>query len=234
MDILSLPLDRIDYNLGKMALTIALRTLENNEQYSYQWFGTIFRGMPTRFKDYDMCWWAYNNDPDLVGSFPDEHQYYNMFYKLNDRTTVWLNDVPVKLRDSRMCNKFLEMNSGGDRSMQLGDVPIHLRTFEMCESCFKKSVGTIIYFPPEYITYEKCLATAKGITSIFPDDFLKVVPLEFQTDEFWVAYVSNNWYHRKNILDFVPMHLRNDEFVKQCSQTDNWWANLLINHVWTT
>ena len=54
MDILSLPLDKIDHNVARWGLANALNTLGNHKQYSSQWVDIIFENMPGQFKDDEM------------------------------------------------------------------------------------------------------------------------------------------------------------------------------------
>ena len=233
MDILSLPLEEIDYDMAMKTLIMALHALEDTQQYSYQWFSNIFRDMPMKFKDEQMCIWAYNNNHDLISTFPTEYKTYDMFFNLPDNTYLWLNDVPMVYRDEAMCNKFLDMKGGiGDKSMNLGYVPGNLRTRELCYKHFEKSVNTLIYIPGEYITYEMCLDAAERHSSLVHSDFIRVVPQEYQTDDFWRIYVANHWYFKRYILDYVPQHLRNDEFIKKCNDTaKNFWEKHLDEHI---
>jgi hypothetical protein len=235
MDILSLPLYDIDYGMAKQALIIALQVLENGHKYGKGWFSTIFKDMPMKFKDEAIYQWAYKNNPDLVATFPHEHVTYDMFYNLSSNTYLWLNDVPVEYRDAKMCDKFLDNGSWGNKSMNMGYVPMELRTKELCDKHFKKSTDTIIYIPQAYITYDMCLDAAKNISSIDPSTFLSIIPKEYQTTNFWEIYLINQWYFKKYILAYVPIHLRNDEFIQNCSQTTssnyNWYTNSLGEYI---
>jgi len=229
MDILNLPLDDIDYELGKGALTIALHALEK-DKYSPLWFSTIFTDMPMKFKDRKMCQWAYKNNPDLVSTFPREYSTYDQFYNLPTETFLWLKDVPVEYRDKNMCDKFLYSGSWGNKAMNLEYVPIELRTPELCEKLFKKSVNTIIYIPQEYITYDMCLTFAKNVGPIDHQTVIKTIPKGYQTHEFWKIYVAKNWYYHKNILNDVPIYLRTNEFIEECSSLiDTFFPSQMLN-----
>lgn len=225
MDILSLPLAEIDFELAKSSLISVLKRFEfGNRGYSKSWFSNVFRDMPEKFKDKLMCMWAYKIDENLVRYFPLEHATYDMYNNLSNDTYVSLSDVPMVYRDLKLCLKFIMPSSSYSRAANLGSFPKELRTRDVCDKCFEGNPGTIIYIPQEFITYEMALKFAQYIGPIKCSDAIKVIPPEYQTIEFWKNAVATQWYNNKNILGYVPPDIRDNLFIAA--------ADAINPHIW--
>lgn len=225
LDILSLPLTQIDHELAKTAL---INCLVQFESKSRRFFGLIFERMPRKFKDADMCMWAFQINKDLIKTFPQEHTNYDMYNCLGKNTHLTLWDIPYEYRTRDLCHKFLTYNKYRRGAMDLGAVPESFRTQALCYNLFKKCSDVIIYIPSQFITQEMVLTAAADSSSVQPDEYLRCIPEKYQTDQFWRIYVNKHWYYKTYLLSMVPNHLRTLAFIDECNKVSKKWCNPLL------
>jgi hypothetical protein len=203
LDITSLPLADMNFNIAYNAIRSVLSLIATSNDYNLSWYWHIFIDCPITLKDTSLCREAYALNKALALYMPEDQVTYEMVEELSvlshnpGHISNSLDRIPLKHRDFQICQNYVKIISG----INIRHVPDSVITQELCDLAFENNANSFSYIPTKFRTYAMCLAATKKVNvTIAWLEIVECTPIEYQTDEFWDSF-----------------HIRNERFCVNCN-----------------